>query len=54
MENDLNNTQLCKKAGISIIAMDKMGKNEIIKTETLLKIYNTLNCEIDNILEYME
>ena len=54
IDKDIKKTQLCEKAGISTNAMAKMGKNEVIKTETLLKICNTLNCKLDDILEYTE
>ncbi|CDD17707.1 conserved domain protein [Clostridium sp. CAG:798] len=54
IDKDIKKTQLCEKAGISTNAMAKMGKNEVVKTETLLKICNTLNCKLDDILEYTE
>jgi len=32
--------------------MAKMGKNEIVKMETLVRICKVLNCTVDDILEY--
>ena len=54
IDKGINKTQLCEKANISTNAMAKMGKNEVVKTETSLKICNTLNCKLDDILEYTE
>ena len=54
IDKDIKKTQLCEKAGISTNAMAKMGKNEVVKTETLLKICNTLDCKLDDIIEYTE
>jgi putative transcriptional regulator len=52
IDKKINKTQLSEKAKITTNEMAKMGKNEIVKTETLLKICNVLNCKLDDIVEY--
>ena len=32
--------------------MAKMGKNEVVKMETLVKICKVLDCKLDEIIEY--
>ena len=44
IDKKINKTQLSEKA--------KITTNEIVKTETLLKICNVLNCKLDDIVEY--
>ena len=52
IDKKINKTQLSEKAQITTNEMAKMGKNEIVKTETLLKICSVLNCKLDDIVEY--
>lgn len=52
IDQKINKTQLSEKAQITTNEMAKMGKNEIVKTETLLKICSVLNCKLDDIIEY--
>ena len=52
IDKKINKTQLSEKAKITTNEMTKMGKNEIVKTETLLKICNVMHCKIDDIVEY--
>jgi DNA (cytosine-5)-methyltransferase 1 len=52
IDQKINKTQLSEKAQITTNEMAKMGKNEIVKTETLLKICSVLNCKLDDIVEY--
>lgn len=52
IDKKINKTQLSEKAKITTNEMAKMGKNEIVKTETLLKICNVMNCKLDDIVEY--
>lgn len=44
-------TKLCEEAGISTNAMAKLGKNEDVRVETLVKICSTLGCTMDDIME---
>ena len=38
IDKKINKTQLSEKAGITTNEMAKMGKNEMVKMETLVKI----------------
>ena len=51
IDNNMNKTQLIKAAGISTNAMAKLGKNEDVRIEVLVKICNALECSIDDIME---
>lgn len=51
---EMTKTQLRKDAGISTGALAKLGKNENVNTEILVKICNTLHCDISDIMELTE
>lgn len=51
IDKKMSKTQLIKSAGISTNAMAKMGKNLDVRVETLVKICETLNCTMDDIIE---
>ncbi len=53
IDKGLNKTKLRTEAGISSNAMAKLGKNESVQVEVLVKICNHLNCTIDDILEIL-
>ena len=48
---EMNKTELRKAAGISSSALAKLGKNENVNTEVLVKICNVLECDISDIME---
>lgn len=52
IDKKINKTQLSEKAGITTNEMAKMGKNEMVKMETLVRICKVLNCTVDDIVEY--
>ena len=52
IDKKINKTQLCEKAGITTNAMAKLGKEEMVQLEILIKICKVLNCKIDDIIEY--
>ena len=52
IDKKINKTQLSDKAGITTNEMAKMGKNEMVKMETLVRICKFLNCTVDDIVEY--
>lgn len=54
IDRDMNKTQLREKAGITTSALAKLGKNENVSTEVLVKICSTLNCDISDIMEITE
>lgn len=54
IDRDMTKTQLRKDAGISTGALAKLGKNENVNTGILVKICNTLHCDISDIMEITE
>lgn len=51
IDKSMSRTQLIKAAGISTNAMAKLGKNEDVRVEVLVKICSVLNCKMDDIME---
>ncbi len=51
IEKDMNKTELRLRAGISTVALAKLGKNENVNTEILAKICSALSCDISDIME---
>ena len=51
IDKNMSKTQLIKAAKISTNAMAKLGKNEDVRVEVLVKICGVLNCTIDDIME---
>ncbi|MGN8858228.1 helix-turn-helix domain-containing protein [Catenibacterium mitsuokai] len=51
IDKDMNKTMLRKQSGITTTALAKLGKNENVNTEVLVKICNTLKCDISDIME---
>ena len=54
IDRDMTKTQLRKEAGISTGALAKLGKNENVNAEILVKICSTLHCDISDIMELTE
>lgn len=51
IDRDMSKTELIKAAKISTNAMAKLGKNEDVRVEVLVKICGVLNCSMDDILD---
>ena len=51
VDKEMNKTELRLMSGISTGALAKLGKNENVNTEVLVKICKTLKCDISDILE---
>lgn len=51
IDRGLNKTQLCKEANITTNAMARLGRNEDVRVNVLVKICTVLNCTVDDILE---
>ena len=51
IDRGINKTQLCKEAGITTNAMAKLGKNEDVRVDVLVKICTALNCTLNDIAE---
>ena len=51
-ERGLMKTELIREAKISTNAMAKLGRNEDVRVEILVKICKALDCKIDDVIEY--
>lgn len=51
IDKDMKKKDLCAAAGISHTSIAKLGKNENVTTDVLLKICRALNCDIGDIME---
>lgn len=54
IDKEMTKTKLRTEAGISTGALAKLGKNENVNTEVLVKICKTLHCDISDIMEVIE
>lgn len=51
LDKKMNKQDLKRAAGVSTASIAKLGKNENITTDVLLKICKALNCDISEIME---
>lgn len=51
IDKNMSKTQLVKAAKISTNAMAKMGKNQDVRVEVLVKICGVLECTLDDIMD---
>lgn len=51
IDRDMKKKDLQKIAGLSSASITKLGKNENVSTETLVKICNALDCDVCDIME---
>lgn len=51
IDRNMKKKDLCNAAGISHTSMAKLGKNENVTTDILLKICIALKCDIGDIME---
>ena len=49
----MNKTELAEKAGIARSTIAKMGKNEIVSLDVIVKICNTLDCGIEDVVSLL-
>lgn len=54
IDRDLKKKDLRELAGISPSTIAKLGRNENINTEVIIKICQALNCDISEIAELIE
>lgn len=54
IDKDMTKTQMRKESGITTGALAKLGRNENVNTEVLVKICNALHCDISDIMELTE
>ena len=54
IDREMLKKDLAKKADISTTSIAKLGKNENVNTNILLKICNALECDLQDIMELTE
>ncbi len=54
IDKGMNKTALRIKAGITTGALAKLGKNEHVSTEVLVKICEVLHCSIADIVDVVD
>ena len=54
IDRDMKKKDLREAAGISTASMAKLGKNENVNTEILVKICKALKCDISYIMEIVD
>lgn len=54
IDKDMKKKDLREQAGISHASIAKLSKNENVTTNILVKICNTLKCDIGDILEIVD
>lgn len=48
---DMSKTELRQETGISTVTLAKLGKDQFVSMEVLMKICTSLNCTLDDIVE---
>ena len=54
LELDMKKMDLLRTAKISTSTLAKLGKNETVKLEMLVRICQALHCRIEDVVEFME
>ena len=54
IDRDMKKKDLREAAGISTASMAKLGKNENVTTDVLVKICKALKCDISDIMEIVD
>ena len=52
LDKGMKKTDLKEEAGISSNVLAKLGKNEYVSMETMEKLCTSLNCNIEDIMEF--
>lgn len=54
IDKDMMKKDLAQRAGISTASIAKLGRNENVNTDILLKICKALECDVSDIMEVVE
>jgi len=54
IDKGMNKTQLCQASCVSTSTISKLGKNEQISMDSMLKICKVLDCDIGDIVEKID
>ncbi len=53
VDKEISKTELTHLAGITTNAMAKLGRNEDVRVKTLEKLCTSLDCTLDDIVEFI-
>ena len=53
IDKNISKTELTHLAGITTNAMAKLGRNEDVRVKTLEKLCTSLDCKLDDIVEFV-
>lgn len=53
IDKKMNRSELKDSSGISFNVLAKMGRNEFVSMESLMKVCSTLNCNIGDIVDFL-
>ncbi len=53
IDKKMNRTELKDSSGISFNVLAKLGRNEFVSMESLMKICSTLNCNVGDIVDFL-
>lgn len=51
IDRDMNKSDLRKLVGMSSSSLAKLGKNEVVSMDIILRICQALNCDVGDIME---
>ena len=51
---EISKTELRNEAGISTVTLAKLGKDQVVSLEVLMKICKALKCNIGEICDFVE
>ena len=54
IDRDMKKKELTELAGISSSSVTKMGHNENVNTEVIVKICSALHCDVGDVMEIIE
>lgn len=54
IDKDMKKKDLAEQAGISTYTVNKLNRGDNVTTDVLMKICKTLNCTMDDIMEFVE
>jgi len=54
IDKKMKKTELMEAASIGTTTLSKLGKNQYVSMEVLVKICNVLNCNIGDIVDYVK
>lgn len=54
IDREMSRTEMRLKAGISTKTLAKLGKNENVNTDVLVRVCKALNCNVSDIMDIAE